>query len=237
MLSPAGRVVLISGANRGIGLGVATQLYGAGYSLSLGARNVAALSAVVEAWSPERVMTHVYDAKDASTHQDWIDATVARFGRIDGLVNNAGIALNVDLESGDDEGLDELWGVNVKAPLSMTRKALPHLRKCGSGRVINVASMAGKVVFGSGIGYSMSKFSLVALSHATRHAGWDDGVRCTALCPGYVSTDMTVGLQTITQEKMIAPSDIAELVATVMGLSNNASVAELIVNCRPDPSM
>ena len=83
----------------------------------------------------------------------------------------------------------------------------------------------------------MSKFALVALSHATRHAGWDDGVRCTALCPGYVATDMTATVETWSQDKMMQPADIAELVTTVMGLSNNASVAELIVNCRDDPSM
>ena len=119
----------------------------------------------------------------------------------------------------------------------MTRKTMPHLRKSGSGRVINVASVAGKAVFDSGVGYSMSKFALVALSHATRHAGWDDGVRCTALCPGYVSTDLTAKVESVAQADMIKPSDIAELVVTVMGLSNNASVAELIVNCMDGVSM
>ena len=130
-----------------------------------------------------------------------------------------------------------MWAVNVKAPLSTTRKAMPHLRRSGTGRVINVGSLAGKAVFDSAIGYSMSKFALVALSHATRHAGWSDGVRCTALCPGYVSTDLTVGVESIAQEDMIKPSDIAELVVTLMGLSNNASIAELVVNCMDGVSM
>ena len=231
------RVVLISGANRGIGRAVAEHLYARGYNLSLGARDEAALCDVYAAYDSERVLTHRYDAEDYSTHEQWIDATIARFGRIDGLVNNAGVALSVDLEDDNDADLDRLWAINVKAPLSMTRKALPHLRACGSGRVINVASVAGKAVFGSGVGYSMSKFALVAVSHATRQAAWDEGVRCTALCPGYVATDMTAAVESITQADMIKPSDIASLAVTAMELSNSASVAELIVNCRPDPTM
>jgi NADP-dependent 3-hydroxy acid dehydrogenase YdfG len=237
MLPVEGKVVLVSGANRGIGRAVAEHLYAAGYSLSLGARSLATLAPIIEHWDADRVSTNVYDAQDTETHQRWISATVDRFSRLDGLVNNAGVALDVSLELEADAELDELWAVNVKAPLSMIRKALPHLRVAGSGRVINLASIAGKAVFGSGVGYSMSKFALVALSHATRHAGWGDGVRCTAVCPGYVSTDMTAGVETIARERMIHPSDIAELVVTVMGLSNNASVAELIVNCRDDVTM
>jgi NAD(P)-dependent dehydrogenase (short-subunit alcohol dehydrogenase family) len=237
MLPNDQRLVLISGANRGIGLAVAKHLYDAGFLLSLGARQPESLGGTTANMSPQRVLAHRYDAEDASSHQAWVDATIDRFGRIDGLVNNAGIALDVDLEGDNDADLDKLWEVNVKAPISMTRKALPYLRASGAGRVINVASIAGKAVFGSGIGYSMSKFALVALSHATRHAGWAEGVRCTALCPGYVSTDMTANVETIAQEEMIQPDDIGTLAVTVMSLSNNASVAELIVNCRNDVSM
>ena len=231
------RVVMISGANRGIGRAVAEHLYARGYQLSLGARNPGLLAQVFAGCESERVAFHRYDAEDKSTHQAWVDATVAQFGRVDGLVNNAGIALSVDLEDDNEADLDRLWSVNVKAPLSMTRKCMPHPRRSGRGRVINIASVAGKVVFGSGVGYSMSKFALVAISHATRQAAWDDGVRCTAVCPGYVATDMTSEVESTTQDLMIKPSDIAALVATAMELSNNASVAELIVNCRPDPTM
>jgi NADP-dependent 3-hydroxy acid dehydrogenase YdfG len=77
----------------------------------------------------------------------------------------------------------------------------------------------------------------VALSHATRHAGWDDGVRCTALCPGYVATDMTTNVETMAYDQMIEPADIAEVVLTLLALSNKASIAELVVNCRDDVMM
>ena len=234
MLEPTGRVIMISGATRGIGRAVAEAVYAAGYTVSLAARDVDSLSAVAGDWDEDRALTGRYDAEDPETHRRWIDMTVDRFDRIDGLVNNAGIFETVSVEDGDDAVLDRMWAVNVKAPLSMTRLALPYLRRSGAGRIVNVASLAGKVVFDSGIGYSMTKFAAVALSHATRHAGWEDGVRCTALCPGYVATDLTAGVESVTQDQMTSAGDLAQVVLTVLSLSNSASIAELVINCRDD---
>ena len=237
MLSPDGRVIMVSGANRGIGHAIAEALHDAGYTLSLGARDPASLDQATMGWDAERVMTDRYDAEDQASHHQWVAATVGRFGRIDGLVNNAGMAVRVTVEDYKDEALDRMWAVNVKAPLSMIRTALSHLRRSGSGRIINVASIAGKAVYNNNAGYAMTKFAAVALSHATRHAGWDDGVRCTALCPGFVATDMTADVETFPHDQMMEPGDIAEIVLTLLALSNNASIAELAVNCRNDVTM
>jgi NAD(P)-dependent dehydrogenase (short-subunit alcohol dehydrogenase family) len=178
-----------------------------------------------------------YDAEDQATHRQWVDATVSRFGRIDGLVNNAGMVVRVRIEDEKDTELDRMWAVNVKAPLSMIRTVLPHLRRSGAGRIVNVVSIAGKAVYNDNAGYAMTKFAAVALSHAARRAGWEDGVRCTALCPGFVATDMTADVVTFPHERMMAPGDVAEVVLTVLGLSNNASIAELVINCRDDVTM
>ncbi len=237
MLAPDGRVVMVSGANRGIGLAIAQALYGAGYTLSLGARDPAALGDVTGGWDAERVLVDRYDAEDQASHRQWVASTARRYGRIDGLVNNAGMVVRVTVEDDKDEALDRMWAVNVKAPLSMIRTALPYLRRSGAGRVVNIASIAGKAVYNNNVGYAMTKFAAVALSHATRHAGWDDGVRCTALCPGFVATDMTADVETFPHDRMMAPGDIADLALTVLALSNNASVAELVVNCRNDATM
>ena len=130
-----------------------------------------------------------------------------------------------------------MWEINVKGPLRMTRLALPHLKACGSGRIINVASLSGKRILSTGVGYAMSKFAVIALSHATRRIAWDDGVRVTALCPGLVATDMTRDWSDFPSEDMIDPADLAELAATALALPNNASVAELLVNCRYEPML
>ena len=237
MLTPKGRVVMVSGANRGIGRAISEALYAAGYSLSLGARDVAALNDLTENWESDRIVLERYDAEDQGSHHQWVEATARYFGRIDGLVNNAGMVVRVTVEDEKDVELDRMWVVNVKAPLSMIRNTLPHLRRSGTGRIINVSSIAGKAVYNDNAGYSMTKFATVALSHATRRAGWDDGVRCTALCPGFVATDMTSDVETFPYNKMMVPSDIAEIVLMLLALSNNASVAELVVNCRADVTM
>ena len=236
MINTDGRLIMISGANRGIGLAVAKNLYKAGFNLSLSARNLNSLESATADLDKNNVLLSKFDAFDKSTHKAWIENTLDKFDRIDGLINNAGIveSVSVDDKEDNEEALDRMWAVNVKAPLSLIRLTLPHLRKSGSGRVVNVASLAGKAVYGPSVGYSMTKFAAVALSHATRLGGWDDGVRCTALCPGYVATDMTKDVETIEVDNMISPEDLAELVKTIICLSNSASVAELIVNCKPD---
>ena len=122
-------------------------------------------------------------------------------------------------------------------PLALTRVALPYLRAAGSGRIVNLASLSGKRVAGDNAAYPLSKFAVVALSHATRRAGWEDGVRVTALCPGYVATDMVSDVSDPPAEAMIQPADLAELAATVIALPNTASVAEILVSCRFEDSL
>jgi len=138
----------------------------------------------------------------------------------------------VGLEDGTDAALDDLFEVNVKAPFRLIQAALPHLKASGKGRVVNVASLSGKRLMGLNAGYQMSKHAMVALTHAVRRLGWDDGIRATALCPGYVDTDLTAHVTDLAREAMTSPEDLAKLVATVVHLPNTAAIAELLVNCR-----
>lgn len=231
MLEVNDRVVMISGANRGIGRAIAERLAAAGYRLSLGVRRPETLDSGIGAATGERLLRHRYDALDPATADAWVGATIERFGRLDGLVNNAGVWESASLEEGDEAAFDRLFQVNVKGPLRLTRLALPHLKAGGSGRVVNVVSLAGKRVKGDAAGYATSKFAALALTHATRRAGWDRGVRVCAVCPGFVATDMTRwATDQVPAEEMIQPPDLAELVATVLALPNSASVAELLVN-------
>ncbi|RAH97745.1 short-chain dehydrogenase [Acuticoccus sediminis] len=232
MLEPEGRVIMISGASRGIGLAAARTLLGKGYTVSAGARNPDAMAAAIPDAPDGRFLAVRYDAEDRATYQAWIEATVAQFGRIDGLVNNAGTSNRFTIESGDEADLDQLFTINIKGPLYMTRLALPHLRKAGSGRIVNVASLSGKRVKNDNIAYAMTKHALIALTHGTRRIGWEDGVRATSVCPSFVATDLTAGVTAVTREEMIDPDDLAELIATAIALPNNAVMAEMLVNCR-----
>ena len=232
MINPNGRIVLISGAARGIGRAIALVLYAKGYTLSLGARDPSTLSTLTKDMNASRVHSARYDASEWSCHQDWVDGAVARFGRIDALVNNAGISTDITIRTATEAALDEVWAINCKAPLNMIRCALPYLEASGSGRVINIASLSGKRVANDHVAYAMSKFAVMALTQATRKTGWDRGVRACAICPSFVRTDMTAGVTQVGRDEMIDPADLAELVATVIALPNTASVAELLVNCR-----
>jgi len=225
MLDPAGRIIMVSGAARGIGRAIVDRLLAAGFLVSAGVREPRGLA------ESAALHVHRYDAESVDSAERWVEAAVARFGALHGLVNAAGINPVFEVTDADEAVLDQLWAVNVKVPLRLCRLALPHLRACGTGRIINVASLSGKRVANLHAGYAMSKFAVVALTHSVRRAGWEDGVRATALCPGFVETDMTMSAP-FPREQMTKPGDLAELAETLLRLPNTAVVAELLVNCR-----
>ena len=180
MLPPQDRVVLVSGANRGIGYAIARRLHDDGYCLSLGVRNPESVPADPP-FDDERVQIVAFDAREVAAAGRWVDTAFRRFGRIDALVNNASVNHWVSIEDGSVEELDEMWEVNVRAPFVLTRAVFPHLKRAGHGRVVNIASLSGKRVKSPLAGYFMSKFALVGLNHSTRYAGWEHGIRATEI--------------------------------------------------------
>lgn len=240
MLDVTGRVAMISGASRGIGAAIAVRLLADGYRVSLGVRDVQATSKVFAGQPAERLHIDTFDAVDPTTAERWVESTLQRFGELHALVNNAGIFRQVTFDEGSDADLDALWQVNAKAPFHLTRLAMPALRQCGNGRIVNVASTDGLRFRdnGASVGYTMSKHALVAMTHAARQFGYADGVRATALCPGAVDTDLVAGLPGVTPAAgRLAPETVAGLVATLLALPNNASVALLPVNTRVESTL
>ncbi|WP_438764694.1 SDR family NAD(P)-dependent oxidoreductase [Kushneria sp. TE3] len=226
------RVAMISGANRGIGAAIARHLKQNGWQLSLGVRRPDEIDPTL---TGEQVLVHPYDAATDAFDQAWVDATVARFGRLDALINNAGIMIPKTVIEAEDADIDAIFDINVKAPLRLARAAWPHLKVTGAGRVVSVVSLSGHRVKSARSGlYSMSKFAALALSHALRKEGWEDGVRATALCPGLVATDMGESVGNIPPEQMTQPKDLARLVAMALDMPNTASLAELNVNASLD---
>ncbi len=222
------KVAMISGAGRGLGAAIAAKLAADGWHLSLGLRDPAQVAA------SDTVFTAPFDATKPDTAQAWVDATIARYGRLDALVNNAGILRMVDFTLGTEDDLDDLWAVNVKAPFRLIRAALPHLKAAGQGRVVNIASTdAKRFRGGTSVGYAMTKHALLAMTQAVRFAGWDDGVRATALCPGAIDTDLIANIPGVTPKAdRLTPETVASMVAFILGLPNQASVPEFISNTR-----
>jgi NAD(P)-dependent dehydrogenase (short-subunit alcohol dehydrogenase family) len=227
------RVAMISGASRGIGEAIASHLFEQGWHLSLGMRHPE-----MPAWAKDgRVRLHPYEAEDRNGEARWVEATLAAFGRVDAIVANAGLMIPKTVIEAEDEDLDALLAVNVKAPRRLAKAAWEPLTKNGRGRVIIIGSLSGKRVKSARSGlYSMSKFAAVALAHAIRHAGFDLGVRATAVCPGFVATDMARALTDRPESLLTDPRDLARIVSMLLDLPNEASVAEFAVNCQVEES-
>ena len=226
------KVAMVSGGGRGVGAAITRKLLADGWNVSLGLRDLAQANAF---GAPEdRLAAFRFDADDPATAGPWAAGTVDRFGRLDALVNNAGILRLVDFGQGTEDDLDAMWSVNVKAPFRLIREALPHLRKTGNGRVINIASTdAKRYRAGVSVGYTMTKHALLALTQAVRFAAWDDGVRATAVCPGATDTDLIADLPGVTPKaERLTPETVAAIVAFLLTLPNQASVPEFIANTR-----
>jgi NAD(P)-dependent dehydrogenase (short-subunit alcohol dehydrogenase family) len=226
------RVAMVSGAGRGLGAAITDKLLADGWAVSLGLRDTSQADQF-DTGTDRMLATH-FDAIDTDSAASWVQATVDHFGRLDALINNAGILRMVDFTQGSEDDLDELWAINVKAPFRLIRAALPHLKASGNGRVINIASTdAKRYRSGTSVGYAMTKHALLAMTQAVRHAGWDDGVRATAMCPGAIDTDLIANLPGVTPKAdRLTPSTVADMVAFILSLPNQASVPEFISNTR-----
>ena len=165
-MTAPGAVAMITGANRGIGAAIAKALGDRGYRLALGLRDPATLPDDLAAFEPLVVR---YDAARAEAARGFTDAVEDAFGRIDVLINNAGIGGPLEImpeapQSDDamEAVLEDLLTINVKAPFRLTRTAMPALCRGGRGRVIVLASLSGKRVLGLNAGYQMTKHAVLA---------------------------------------------------------------------------
>ncbi len=172
---------------------------------------------------------------DASVPEDteqWVKQTVDRFGCIDSVVNNAGIYRKVSIEDGSEADLDAMWEVNVKGPWRLLRATFPYLKQSEHARIINIISLSGQRVKSVGTtGYGMSKFATRALHQGCRLAGWEHGIRATAICTSFVRTDMAATVAATCPENVIEPDDIGETVKFLLGQPDFATVNEVNINC------
>ncbi|QRI66236.1 SDR family NAD(P)-dependent oxidoreductase (plasmid) [Shinella sp. PSBB067] len=227
-------VAMISGASRGIGAAIAARLVGDGWNVSLGVRG-GRMPDFAAQLPPESVLACAYDAMTGKDEARWLAETRARFGPVGCIVANAGIMVAKSVIDAEDEEVAAMMEVNAFAPRRLVRAAWEDLRAGGRGRVVIVASLSGKRVKSALSGsYSMSKFAAVALAHGIRHAGFDAGIRATAVCPGFVATDMGLSLSGRPAEAMTSPDDLARVVSMLIDLPNEASVAEFAVNCQAE---
>lgn len=180
-----GKVALITGASEGIGAACVGVFGKRGARLSLTARSEERLRA---AGGPDALIT-AGDLTLAETRQAAVERTLARFGAIDILINNAGMGLYAPAWSTPLEDARRLFDLNFFAPLAMAQLVAPHMRARGNGVIVNISSVAGKVTLPWFTLYSASKYALCSLTDGLRMELARDGIHTMTVCPGYVRTD------------------------------------------------
>lgn len=185
-----GRVALITGAGSGIGRALALALAQRGCALALADRDAAGLQATAAeaARGVITVSTHVLDVTDRAALAALPDAVMANHGRLDLLVNNAGVALGGTFEQVSEADFDWLLDINFHAVVRLTRACLPHLRRRDEARIVNVSSVYGLISPPGQAAYSASKFAVRGFSNALRHELAGSNVGVSVVHPGGVAT-------------------------------------------------
>ena len=185
-----GRVVLITGGSRGLGLELARVFADEGARLALLARDADALERARQeiAGRGAQVAVFACDLRDPDDIDRTVSSILSRFGGVDVLVNNAGVILGSPLDHVGEEDFEEAMNVHFRAPLRLTRALIPVLGRRGKGRVVQIASIGGLVAVPHLLPYCASKFALVGLSDGLRAELSGSGIRVTTVCPGLMRT-------------------------------------------------
>lgn len=229
-------VAVITGASRGIGRAIAEGLAADGYKTILIARSKDTLKRVgfeivtklslTKALSPDLC---ALDVTDEAAVQKTLEQIVETYGRIDVLVNNAGQWVAGSLDAPTDQ-VRAVLEVNVLAPYVLLQAVVPLMKKQGSGYLFNVASRAGTYGFAGTGTYCASKFALVGLSDSLHRELTPLGIKVTAICPGWVNTDMAIEAGTsLAAGDMIQPDDIAQTIRYLLHLSPTVCIKEIVL--------
>jgi len=238
----AARAALVTGGSSGIGLAVARALGEDGYALTVSARRPDKLEEAAEGLRADGIDVSAVPANMSKEEdiQALAESHRERFGRLDVLMNNAGVGIGGAVHETETKKLDMQLDVNLRAVYLMSRQAIPMLKEAGSEHgkalMVNTASIAGKYGQGWLAAYSATKFGVVGLSQAMHRELGGEGVQVTALCPGFVKTAMTDWVENVEPHEMIQPSDIAEAVRYLLRTSPACMIPE-IQFIRPNDQM
>ena len=237
----AGKVALVTGASSGIGEAAAIALAEAGASVAVSARRADRLEALVERITKAGGTAHAFpgDVSDEATATSAVDDTISHFGKIDILVNSAGIIQAGGVENADTAEYRRVIDVNLLATLYTCKAAVGPMKAQGSGDVINISSLAGRKVGPLFNAYHASKFALNAMTDALRQEVGGFGIRVCSLMPGATDTEVANNINNpnlrsamqahVGKEGAMSPADVAEALMLVVSLPRRANISEIAI--------
>lgn len=232
----AGKVALITGASRGIGLAIARKLGSLGAKLSVCARNADKLANAASELKNAGVTTvsAVADVSRPSDIEALVRKTKQELGAIDILVNNAGIGYFGPFHQAPEAIWDSVLDTNLKSVFLVSKAVAPEMIERRSGHIINIASLAGKNTFAGGAIYCASKWGLLGMTQCMAEDLRAYDIRVSAICPGTVATDFSphAGKD---PSKMLQPDDVAHTVEMIVTQAPQSFISEVLLRPTQKP--
>lgn len=221
-MSVVERVAVVTGGSRGIGRAVAVALAETGFRVAVTSRDEASARDAAAELPGERAMGVRCDVRQPRDCEALIEAVVERWGRLDVLVNNAGIGEFASTLEMSVDTFQRTIETNLCGPFYCARAAAPHLTESGDGWIVNIGSLAGRHTFAGGVAYNASKFGLVGLSEAMMLDLRHEGVRVSTIMPGSVDTAFGTHEGEGQRPWALQPRDVARALLDLLAYPGNA---------------
>ncbi|MDH4238658.1 MAG: SDR family oxidoreductase [Phycisphaerae bacterium] len=225
-----GKVAIVTGASRGIGKAISLAMAKEAATVVLAARAMDKLKETAEQVTAAGGKAHIIPTEltDERSIKNLVKATGERFGRLDILINNAGITHSAKLEETLTKDYDRCMSINARAPFILCREALPLLKKAEAAYIINIASVVGVKGYPLQSAYTASKHALRGMTISLAEELRGSNIRVHLLCPGGVDTELVQKVRPdIKKQDLMQPEEIAELVLYLVTHKGNAVIDEL----------
>ena len=222
------RSALVTGGSSGIGFAIARMLREEDFGVTVAARTAEKLERAAEELGAHAVVTDVSSEDEC---ERLVTGHKERFGTLDVLVNCAGVGIAGNVENMATKHWDLQFAVNMRGAFVITRESIPMLKET-KGFIVNISSIAGTGAARGLAAYGAAKAALIGFTRSLNAELADDGVRATAICPGFVDTPMA-SWTGMPSEEMIQPEDCAEVVRALLRLSPAARIPQVVIERLP----
>lgn len=240
--SKSKKVAVITGASSGFGAAMAEHFASLGISIALGARRTDLLHDLqtkITKKHPVKVFYHTLDVQSVDSVNEFVSLTMKEFGKIDFLINNAGLALGFEsVADTKPQDWKTMWETNVLGSVQMIQAVLPHLKEHAGARVINIGSVSAHETYEGGGAYCSSKFALRAVTLTLRYEMMKKGIGVSSIDPGMAETEFSMVRFNKDKErakkvyqgvKPLSPQDVAEIAGFLLTRPAHVNIDQILV--------